>query len=101
MGNSTPHSRLPHFSLRLPASTKSRWQEAAEQEGRTLAGYIKHAVELYTLAITRAQQQPKTTVWLCAKCGYGSEEHGIPGHPAHLCVADMREMPAASCGARP
>jgi hypothetical protein len=42
--------------------------------------------------------QPRTveTVWKCAKCGHGSEEHGIENHPAALCVADMREVPAAT-----
>jgi len=51
MGSGTPPSRLPHFSLRLSAATKSRWQEAAEREGRSLAGYIKHAVDSYTKAV--------------------------------------------------
>jgi hypothetical protein len=32
----------------------------------------------------------ESTTWVCAKCGYGSAEHGIQGHPAFLCVADMR-----------
>lgn len=36
----------------------------------------------------------ESTVWLCAKCGYGSQEHGLPGHPAFQCIADMRQAPA-------
>lgn len=28
--------------------------------------------------------------WLCAKCGHGSVEHGMKGHPAYDCVAEMR-----------
>lgn len=35
------------------------------------------------------------TVFLCAKCGHGSEEHGIANHPAYGCIADMRLVPAA------
>jgi DNA-directed RNA polymerase subunit M/transcription elongation factor TFIIS len=34
--------------------------------------------------------------WICKKCGYGSEMHGIPGHASYNCVAEMApvEQPA-------
>lgn len=39
--------------------------------------------------------QERAEVFLCAKCGFGSVEHGMSGHPAFLCVAEMHLVPAA------
>lgn len=60
MSKRIPSSRLPLFSIRLPPATKSRWREAAERDGRTLAGYIKHAVEQFLCL--------SPYVWYCVKC---------------------------------
>lgn len=40
-------ARLPLLNIRLDPTTKYRWTLAAQKDGRTLAGLIKHAVEYY------------------------------------------------------
>jgi hypothetical protein len=35
-------------------------------------------------ALSEARQEG--SVWVCAKCGFGSQEHGIVGHAAYQCI---------------
>jgi len=83
MGNGTSPARLPLFSLRLPAATKSRWREAAREAGCTLAGYIKHAVDQFP-ALSRH-------VWYCEKCDRWQDHRSGCEVDARF---DQREMDA-------
>lgn len=74
--------------------------EAAERLGfKRIELHTRTARGVLTV-LTRATEPPsegeraREVVWLCAKCGHGSEEHGTPGHPAAECVADMRRVPS-------
>lgn len=40
-------ARLPLLNIRIHDDDKARWTAAAQKDGRSLAGLIKQAVELY------------------------------------------------------
>lgn len=44
-------ARLPLLNIRIRPDDKARWTLAAQKDGRTLAGAIKHAMELYVAQI--------------------------------------------------
>ena len=70
-------ARLPLLNIRLDPDDKARWTAAAQKDGRTLAGMIKRAVELYMAQIL-SQEKKSAPVTDRGLEGKGLESAGSP-----------------------
>lgn len=64
-----PNQPLPLFNIRLSNKDKARWTLAAEQDGRTVSGLVKLAVETYIANLDSLCVAESRVLCVSPECG--------------------------------
>ena len=79
-------------ALKAQLAEAEDWNKTSKEHQEHWLGRFDEAqrrrIDALKLELAEARKPLTDEHWVCRKCGYGSEEHGIPSHPSYLCVYD-------------